>query len=466
MGNRVSREDFEWVYTDQPHATRRQEILAKYPEIKSLMKPDSNLIWIVIMMVLTQFVAFYLVKDLDWKWVLFWAYAFGSCINHSMTLAIHEVSHNSAFGHCKAMWNRWFGIFANLPIGVPYSVSFKRYHMDHHRYLGGDGIDVDIPTDFEGWFFCTTFRKFIWVILQPLFYAFRPLFINPKPISYLEIINTVIQITFDIVIYYVLGVKSLVYMLAASLLGLGLHPISGHFIAEHYMFLKGHETYSYYGPLNLLTFNVGYHNEHHDFPNIPGKSLPLVRKIAAEYYDNLPHYNSWIKVLYDFVTDDTISPYSRMKRHRKGNEGQNLLLGQGHQPCVVDKSLDVDIGQGLCKQTWPERLDVHVGCCNEGVDHTRPKPFTVHVNPHDKHFMAGLFHSSVTKTALEQRIQLQMFPNTGLELFLKRKKSRTAVDQNSDCPIYTHGYTAGGWVFPYEVVQMGRIFSFDLASLI
>lgn len=43
-----------------------------------------------------------------------------------------------------------------------------------------------------------------------------------------------------------------------------------------------------------------------------------VRKIAAEYYDNLPHYNSWIKVLYDFVTDDTISPYSRMKRHQKG----------------------------------------------------------------------------------------------------------------------------------------------------
>ncbi|VTJ85078.1 Hypothetical predicted protein, partial [Marmota monax] len=164
--------DFEWVYTDQPHADQDQEILAKYPEIKSLMKPDSNLIWIIIMMVLTQLVAFYLVKDLDWKWVIFWAYVFGSCINHSMTLAIHEISHNFAFGHHKALWNRWFGMFANLPIGVPYSISFKRYHMDHHRYLGADGIDVDIPTDFEGWFFCTTFRKFLWVILQPLFYAF------------------------------------------------------------------------------------------------------------------------------------------------------------------------------------------------------------------------------------------------------------------------------------------------------
>lgn len=53
----------------------------------------------------------------------------------------------------------------------------------------------------------------------------------------------------------------------------------------------------------------------------PAVSIPVqVRKIAAEYYDNLPHYNSWVKVLYDFVMDDTISPYSRMKRAPKGQE--------------------------------------------------------------------------------------------------------------------------------------------------
>ncbi|KAM3850894.1 sphingolipid delta(4)-desaturase/C4-monooxygenase DES2 [Vipera latastei] len=317
MGNRVTRRDFEWVYTDQPHTQRRKEILARYPAIKSLMGSDPHLKWIVTGMVFTQLLACFLMRNLVWKWVFFWAYVFGGCINHSITLAIHDICHNVAFGNKQARWNRWFAVFANLPVGLPYSASFKKYHIDHHRYLGGDALDVDIPTDFEGWFFCTPFRKLIWIAIQPFVYSLRPLYVNPKAITEMEIFNALVQFSVDLTIYYLWGWKPIVYLIAGTILGMGLHPISGHFIAEHYMFLKGYETYSYYGPLNWITFNVGYHMEHHDFPSIPGSRLPMVKKIAAEYYDTLPQHQSWVHVLWDFVFDDSIGPYSRVKRKCK-----------------------------------------------------------------------------------------------------------------------------------------------------
>lgn len=96
---------------------------------------------------------------------------------------------------------------------------------------------------------------------MPLLYALRPMFIFPKPIYLLEIINLLIAITFDGLMFYFFGLKTLLYFPLSTFLGLSIHPISGHFIAEHYVFTEEQETYSYYGPLNAITYNVGYHNE-------------------------------------------------------------------------------------------------------------------------------------------------------------------------------------------------------------
>jgi sphingolipid delta-4 desaturase len=98
---------------------------------------------------------------------------------------------------------------------------------------------------------------------------------------------------------------------------MGLHPVAGHYISEHYVFREGQETYSYYGPLNRLTFNVGYHNEHHDFPYIAGSRLEELRHLAPEFYESLHHHNSWTRTLVDFVTRPSLGGHSRIKRRSR-----------------------------------------------------------------------------------------------------------------------------------------------------
>ena len=287
----------------------------KYPQIKELFGVDPYFKYKVIALTLINLSMLFVIPHTPFWLTLILSYCFGGVINHALMLGIHEIAHSAGFGVNRPHANRALGIFANLPIGIPFSVAFKSYHLEHHKFQGHDVIDTDIPSALEAKLFCTTFGKLIWVFLQPFFYTLRPLFTNPKVPIKLEYVNTAIQLSFNYFVYQYFGGQALFYMLGGSLLAMGFHPVAGHFISEHYMFNEGFETYSYYGPLNLVTFNVGYHNEHHDFPYIPGSRLPLVRKIAPEFYDNLPSHNSWSKVIYDFITDPAIGPYNRVKRN-------------------------------------------------------------------------------------------------------------------------------------------------------
>lgn len=316
---------FEWSFTDEPHASRRREIRKKYgKKISELEGHDPKLKWVVLLCVAVQMGTCYLASRTD-SLMLYFAlmYVVGGTLNNTLGLSLHELSHGLGFK--KMSHNVYFGIFANLPLGIPISVSFRKYHLEHHRFQGEDMVDSDIPSSWELSVFNSAPMKFLWCILNPLFYAIRPLFVLPKTPSSLEIANYVIQIVFDLILWYVWGFKATAYLVFGTLLGLGFHPIAGHFIAEHYTFVKGQETYSYYGPLNFFMFNVGYHNEHHDFPRIPGSRLPELRKIAPEYYDNLPYHMSYVKVFYHYIFDRTVGPWSRVKRQTLTEEALKKL---------------------------------------------------------------------------------------------------------------------------------------------
>lgn len=341
----MSRTNFEWVGSDEPHATRRRLILAKYPQIKQLMGVDPNFKWTVTGLVVFQCVSLILLSRVQSLWKLcLTGYCLTGVINHALMLAVHEISHGQAFGQAYGTRNKLFGMFANLPLGVPMSISFKKYHLDHHRYQGDEILDTDIPSHLETRLFAHTFTKLIWLILQPFFYAFRPFFVHPKPPSAWEAANFAVQIVFDLLVWHFFGFRMVSYLLCSTLVVMGLHPCAGHFVSEHYLIhtdldplpsqdertpdnmqkvsspfdpLLRPDTCSYYGLLNYVTFNVGYHVEHHDFPSIPGSRLPFVRQIAPEFYNQLPLHMSWSYVLYRYVIDPAVGPFARVKRQSR-----------------------------------------------------------------------------------------------------------------------------------------------------
>lgn len=116
--------DYTWTYTEQPHRSRRKEILAKHPEVRDLFGFCPKQKYWVTASVLAQITIAYLIRDQSWWVILPLAYIVGGTINHSLFLAFHELAHNLFFDSPFA--NSLFGLFANLPMTLAVSVYVHR----------------------------------------------------------------------------------------------------------------------------------------------------------------------------------------------------------------------------------------------------------------------------------------------------------------------------------------------------
>jgi len=65
-------------------------------------------------------------------------------------------------------------MIANLAVPLPFSVTFRGYHLEHHRYQGVDGVDTDLPTAIEGFLLSSPGGKLFFALFQIVFYAARP----------------------------------------------------------------------------------------------------------------------------------------------------------------------------------------------------------------------------------------------------------------------------------------------------
>lgn len=316
----TSRTRFKESPSREPHRDRTKYLLTQHPEVRDYIgKNPRSFAYIVGLVVLQVALAWALRAQPIWVMLLV-AYFVGAFANHALFVLIHECAHNLVFRRKAA--NTWAGILANLPQIIPSSVSFQYYHIKHHSHQGVYELDADLPHEWEARLVGHgALRKALWLALFPIVQGLRPLRLREiRAVDRWVVTNFVVQMAFNVAIWVLWGPVAFFYLLLSLFFGIGLHPLGARWIQRHYMTGDSdeQETFSYYGPMNRVAFNVGYHNEHHDLPSVPWNRLPEVRKAAPELYDTLEYHTSWTKLLLRFIFSRELSLFNRMIRSERG----------------------------------------------------------------------------------------------------------------------------------------------------
>lgn len=311
---------FTTTATSEPHRGRGRQILRAHPEVKQLMTRTPVTFFIALACVGAQVGLAYLLRQQPWYWVVPLAYLIGAFFSHTLFVVIHEAAHNLVF---KKLWqNVAVGIVANFPTVVPTAISFKNFHIKHHVFQGVHELDADLPD----WYEARLIRhyalgKAVWLFFFPVFQVIRT--VRCREVAAVDryvVANFACQLAFDAAVVYFLGWTALLYLALSFWFSVGLHPLGARWIQEHYLTLDPRqETYSYYGRLNGVNLNVGFHNEHHDLPAIPWNNLPKLRQVAPEFYEPLLHHTSYTRLFFRFLFDQEISLYSRIVRKERGH---------------------------------------------------------------------------------------------------------------------------------------------------
>jgi sphingolipid delta-4 desaturase len=286
-------EGFAYSPEAEPHKARTQAILREHPDVRNLIGRNPYSFLAIVTLVALQVAAAAWIVGKPWWVFLLVAYTVGAVANHALFVQIHECCHNLIFK--KRIFNTLAGCLANIP---------SEWEA---RLVGNSSI-----------------RKALWLALFPIFAAVHTMRVKEvKTFDRWILLNWVIVFGADVLIVMAFGWTALLYLLASMFFAAGLHPLGARWIQRHYMVTENQdaqETFSYYGGMNRFAFNVGYHNEHHDFPSVPWHRLPQLKAAAAEWYDGLDAHRSWTRLLFRYVFDPNITLYARMVRTDRGGE--------------------------------------------------------------------------------------------------------------------------------------------------
>jgi sphingolipid 4-desaturase/C4-monooxygenase len=296
------------------HRKRRAAILAQRPEVKQLFGYCPQVALVAAVLVVGQIGLALSLGNSPWYVAVVAAALVGAFVNHCLNVVIHEACHNLVLR--TTALNKAVAIFANLPSLVPSAIGFRHYHLLHHRFLGEERFDGDVCLAWEKRIFTATpARKLLWLLLLPIFYGvIHPLQVRERlPLDHWAAANVVVVSGFAIGALFVLGPSSILYLALSTYLSVGPHPTGAHVVQEHVNYAgQSYVNASYYGWVNAISLNHGYHLEHHDLANVPGPRLPRLRKLAPEFYSERFIHGSRSMSLWNFVFDPRLGIDSRV----------------------------------------------------------------------------------------------------------------------------------------------------------
>lgn len=255
----------------------------------------------------------------SWTACLLLAATIGPYCDATVLAIMHEATHFLIFPNRRPL-NRIFSIGVNCVMVMPISEIFRQHHWAHHSGLSDPARDVDIPYPFEVDLVGNSpGRKALWLAFNMIILPARAMSRLPVLVDRFLVLNWVACISFGASAFFLGGLRSLLYLVLSTLASQGLHPANSRQLEEHLYDGSSRDvqegggnesgTYSYYGIANLWTLNVGYHQEHHDFPAVPQSLLPELRKRAGKqwYPDARAFERRGISTITNFIFNPNIS---------------------------------------------------------------------------------------------------------------------------------------------------------------
>jgi sphingolipid 4-desaturase/C4-monooxygenase len=283
------------------HHRRRAAILARHPEVRAWLGPSPVTALVLVLLCGAHFAIAVSIAGAPWYAIVAAAYLGGAIVAHALGVLIHECAHNLVFRTTTA--NKVLAIVANLPLLMPAAIDFRYKHLLHHRHLGeGEHRDFQVPVARGArWVGGSPVRKLLWLTFASQMFPRGAVEGTPARRDRWELANIAANLVVTLAFAAVFGGRALLYLALSGLFAFGPHPLGVRGYGRHLVARGDQPTNSYYGLFNAVSFNVGYHVEHHDFPAVAWHRLPRLRRAASEFYSPLFVVRSWVALFVRFV---------------------------------------------------------------------------------------------------------------------------------------------------------------------